>query len=119
LKNSIIQPVSQEQAKVKKAIMISPKAVEILDTKAGLMGLNRSEVIEVLAHGLIGPPAKLDFSSEELKLIAKVVQLKLAFLEDELVGRGVFEDQELKGKDLSALSRQVDILHAALEKVVT
>jgi len=99
--------------------MISPKAVEILDTKAGLMGLNRSEVIEVLAHGLIGPPAKLDFSSEELKLIAKVVQLKLAFLEDELVGRGVFEDQELKGKDLSALSRQVDILHAALEKVVT
>lgn len=111
------RPILYEETKLNKQISLSPKALEILDKRAESMGLTRSEVIERLARGLIGRPAKIDFSSEELELIKKAVRLQLAFLEDEIASRGLFGDQQLQKRDQPKLNNQIDTLHVLLGKV--
>lgn len=106
-----------QYGKVKKRVTITPQALKIIDRRAESMGLARGEVVVGLACGLIGKSTNGTFSLEELELIKKVVRLQLAFLEDKLAGRGLFEGQQLQDKPLSTITKKVEVLHKILEKV--
>lgn len=103
--------------KIKQIIAISPRGLEILQEQAKTRGTNRSEVVERLACRELGKPAEAEFLDEELELMQQALTLQLAFLEDELGGRGGFSNPEIIRRDPAILHQKLETLNLTLEKV--
>lgn len=104
-------------SKIKQIIAISPRGLELLQERARVRGTNRSEVVERLARGELGKPAEAEFLDDELELMQQALTLQLAFLEDELGGRGVFEDKPLEPRDVAMLKQQIQVVNSSLDKL--